>query len=401
MVKSVSILGSTGSIGRNTVDLIQSDLPAFDVVALTANTSVEKLVEQARVLKPQFVALADERQYEALKEALEGSGIRCGAGEQALIEAASMPCDWTMAAIVGMAGLKPTMAAIAQGNTVAFASKECLVSAGKFMMHEVEKHGTTLLPTDSEHNAIFQVFEEDNKNAIDRLILTASGGPFRQSSLDEMRKVTPEVAVKHPNWSMGAKISVDSATMMNKALELIEAKYLFDFCEDRIDIVVHPESIIHSMVEYTDGSILAQLGPSDMRTPIASCLAWPKRMKTSGPKLDFRTVSSLNFEEPDLERFPSLALVREVLKKDTSYAVAFNAVNEIAVDAFLKKQLGFLDIVMLNEAILEKLEQTPLNCLDDVIFFDNHVRELTQRLLSKGRFAPNDNNQTVKREQYA
>jgi len=381
VVKRVSILGSTGSIGCSTVDLISAHRDAFEVVALTAHKNGQKLVEQALALRPRCVAIGDESQYAAVKQALAGTGIACMAGRDAVIKAARIEADWTMAAIVGMAGLEPTIAAIRQGRCVAFASKECLVAAGHLMMEEVRKHGTTLLPVDSEHNAIFQVFESQNKAAIKRLILTASGGPFRTWTRAQMKAATPAQAVKHPNWSMGAKISVDSATMMNKALEVIEAKHLFDMDHRMIDVIVHPQSVVHSMVEYNDGSILAQMGPSDMRTPIASCLAWPQRMETSGPRLDFKALSGgLQFEEPDTDKFPALAIVRDVLNGSPADSVIFNAANEIAVESFLNGSIGFMDICDIIKTILDMMQNdvSGLTCLDDVINLDHSVRVVTR-----------------------
>jgi len=302
--KCVTILGSTGSIGTSTIDLIERDPDAFQVQALTANRNVDLLADQARRLNARFAVVADESKYDDLKKALAGSPVKVAAGREALIEAAAAPSDWVMAAIVGAAGLEPTMAAVRRGTLVALANKECLVCAGSLMIEEVAAHGATMLPVDSEHNAIFQVFDFDNRDSIERIILTASGGPFRTTSLDDMKNVTPAQAVAHPNWDMGAKISVDSATMMNKGLELIEACHLFQMPEDRIDILVHSQSIIHSMVSYVDGSVLAQLGTPDMRTPISFTLAWPQRMAAPSERLDLGKIGQLTFEAPDYNAFP-------------------------------------------------------------------------------------------------
>ena len=284
--RSVTILGSTGSVGSNTVELIENNSDDFVVEALTANRNVKLLAEQALRLKPQTAVLADPEGYGELKDALAGSDVAVAAGPEAVIEAADRPASWVMASIVGAAGLKPTLTAVRRGATVGLANKECLVSAGDVFVREVNSNGATLLPVDSEHSAIFQVFDFDNADRVERIILTASGGPFREFSLKEMADVTPEQAMDHPNWDMGAKISVDSATMMNKGLELIEAFHLFPVPEDRIEILVHPQSVIHSMVDYVDGSVLAQLGTPDMRTPIAYALAWPKRMVAPSPRLN-------------------------------------------------------------------------------------------------------------------
>ena len=350
--KSVSILGATGSVGGSTADLLLANPERFAVEALTGGRNVARLVELASALRPHFVAIADPSCYGALKEALSGSGIEIAAGDEAICEAAARPADWVMAAIVGCAGLLPTLTAVRRGATVALANKECLVSAGDIMMREVSQAGATLLPVDSEHNAIFQVYDFERPHRITRLILTASGGPFRTFSRDQMEHVTPEQAVTHPNWSMGAKISVDSATMMNKGLELIEAARLFPTPHAQIEIVVHPQSVIHSMVEYVDGSILAQLGSPDMRTPIACALAWPDRLGSPSPKLDLMAMGSLDFEAPDLARFPALRLAREALEADGLMPAVLNAANEIAVAAFLNGHLKFLDITRVTEHVL-------------------------------------------------
>ncbi len=372
--RRVTILGSTGSVGCNTIDLIDRNRGRFEVAAITAGSNVSRLAEQALRLRPRFVALAEPAGYADLKRALSGSGIAVGAGPNALVEAAEHPADWIMAAIVGAAGLAPTLAAIRGGGIIAFANKECLVCAGPLMMREVVKSGATLLPVDSEHNAIFQVFDFDRRDAIEELILTASGGPFRSLSHDAMRDVTPSEATNHPNWDMGDKISIDSATMMNKGLEIIEAHHLFGIPEDRISVLVHPQSVIHSMVRYVDGSILAQLGQPDMRTPIAYALAWPERMAAPVKRLDLATMSTLNFEAPDSRRFPALRLAREALRAGGTIPTALNAANEEAVAGFLNKRIGFLDIARLVEHILSEMPAGGMDSLDVVLETDAEAR---------------------------
>nr|WP_229714536.1 1-deoxy-D-xylulose-5-phosphate reductoisomerase [Aquisalinus luteolus]GGH96269.1 1-deoxy-D-xylulose 5-phosphate reductoisomerase [Aquisalinus luteolus] len=354
--RRVTILGSTGSVGTNTLDLIDHatarNEAEITVVALTAHSKVDMLAEQAVRYHAEFVAVADESRHEELKQRLAGTGIATGAGMSGLIEAASRDADWVMAAIVGAGGLEPTLAAARRGADIAFANKECLVCAGELFMDAMAKGGGQLLPVDSEHNAIFQVYDFDRPHRITRLILTASGGPFRTQSLEEMASVTPEEAVAHPNWTMGAKISVDSATMMNKGLELIEAARLFPTPHEKIEIIVHPQSVIHSMVEYVDGSILAQLGSPDMRTPIACAMAWPDRLDSPSPKLDLMAMGALEFEAPDTERFPALRLAREALDADGYCPAVLNAANEVAVAAFLNGHLKFLDITRVTEQVL-------------------------------------------------
>lgn len=329
--RRVSILGATGSIGCNTLDLIQHDPTRFEVVALTGNKNVDLLIEQARQFSPKLAVIGDEALYQDLKAGLSDTDVAVAAGREALNEAADIPSDIVMAGIVGVAGLAPTLTAAKRGAIVALANKECLVCAGDLFLDEIDRSGATLLPVDSEHNAIFQVFNFNQVESIDHLTLTASGGPFLAKSLAEMAKMTPAQAVAHPNWDMGAKISVDSATMMNKGLELIEAYYLFPVEEDQIEILVHPQSVIHSMVSYKDGSVLAQLGPPDMRTPISYALAWPHRMTTPAKKLDLAEIGKLTFEAPDLERFPALTLARDALKTGGSLPTLLNAANEVAV----------------------------------------------------------------------
>ena len=381
--RRITILGSTGSIGCNTLDLIQRDPDAYQVEALTANTNVDLLADQARQMNAQFAVIADESKYPALKEALSDTSIEVGAGAHAVIEAASRPADWVMAAIVGAAGLEPTLTAVRRGVAVALANKECLVCAGDLMLSEVKASGATLLPVDSEHNAIFQVFEFDQRPAIERIILTASGGPFWKTSSAKMAKATPAEAIAHPNWDMGAKISVDSATMMNKGLELIEAHYLFAMEEERIDVLVHVQSIIHSLVAYVDGSVLAQLGSPDMRTPIAYALGWPNRIPAPSPRLDLASVGTLNFEQPDSERFPSLDLARQTLRDGGAAPTVLNAANEIAVAAFLEQKIGFLDIARTVESTLVTLSGVTAGSLEDVFLVDQEARAKAAEEVSK------------------
>lgn len=368
MTKSVTVLGSTGSIGLNTLDLVRRNPSDFHIIGLTANRSVDELAEQAIEFGAQAVAIADENCFSDLKDRLSGHDVEVLAGADGVKAVAARSADLTMAAIVGSAGLEPTLAAVKQGNTIALANKECLVCAGETFMKAVSDSGATLLPVDSEHNAIFQVFDRERPSGIRRLVLTASGGPFRETSLSELKSVTPERALDHPVWSMGAKISVDSATLMNKGLELIEAAWLFDRPSNEIGVVVHPQSVIHSMVEYLDGSVLAQMGSPDMRTPIGYALAWPDRMETPVEPLNFAQIGSLTFFEPDLERFPALRLAREALEAGGQAACVLNAANEVAVAAFLEKRIGFLDIAAHCERALEAFSKgSNFSCAPDTI----------------------------------
>jgi len=374
--KRIAILGSTGSIGDSTIDLIERNPEAYKVVALTAHSNWEKLAAQAKRLRPDMVALADPVGYGALKTALAGTGIEVAAGAEAVCDAARLPSEWVMAAIVGAAGLGPTLAAVKRGIAVGLANKECLVCAGTLFMGAVKEHKATLLPVDSEHNAIFQVFDFEQKDKIRKIILTASGGPFRTWSLKDMANVTPVQAVAHPNWSMGAKISVDSATMMNKGLEVIEAHHLFGLNNDRIDILVHPQSVVHSMVEYEDGSTLAQLGTPDMRTPIAYALGWPKRLPAPTGQLDLAKLGSLTFEAPDPVRFPALRLARAALQTGGSAPTILNAANEVAVARFLAGEVGFLDIAAIVAHTMDRIPVQDLNSVDDVIAVDAEARRV-------------------------
>lgn len=379
----VSILGATGSVGQSTLDLIRHNRDLFDVVALTANSNVDELANIAREFAPEVVAVADETCYGAVKDALSGLQTEILCGPEGVVAAAAVPADWTMAAIVGAAGLAPTLQAVQQGNIVAFANKECLVCAGDLMMEQVAHHGAILLPVDSEHNAIFQVFESKQKESIERLILTGSGGPFRTIDRDVLQNATRQQALAHPNWTMGAKISIDSATMMNKGLEFIEARYLFDMPSNKIDILVHPQSVIHSMVEYRDGSILAQLGSPDMRTPIAYCLSWPDRMNAPVERLDFVKLARLDFEAPDDTKFPALRLSREALDAGMWATITLNAANEIAVAAFLEDRIKFLDITNVVERCLNSQDSCTISSVDDVVALDGATRHRATGFLAE------------------
>ncbi|WP_404713251.1 1-deoxy-D-xylulose-5-phosphate reductoisomerase [Sphingomonas sp. MMS24-J13] len=378
-MRSITILGATGSIGTSTLDLIERNPDAYRVEALTANCDFAKLAAAAIRTHAKLAVVADEACLADLRAALAGTGIEAAGGEEAIIEAAARPVDWTMGAIVGCAGLKPTMAAIEAGGTIVLANKEPLVAAGDVILAAAKASGATLLPADSEHNAIFQCFDFARPERVRRIILTASGGPFRDRPIEAMRNVTREQAVAHPNWSMGAKISINSATMMNKGLELIEAARLFPVRHDQIEIVVHRQSIIHSMVDYVDGSILAQLGPSDMRTPIAHTLAWPDRMETPMQPLDLVAIGRLDFEAPDAARFPALRLAKEALDAGGASPAVLNAANEIAVAAFLAGKIGFLDIVLTVEQALDRYNGPPApSTIDEVLMVDDMARQLAR-----------------------
>jgi 1-deoxy-D-xylulose-5-phosphate reductoisomerase len=380
--RSLTLLGSTGSIGCSTLDLVGRNPDAYDVVALTAMSNVGLLAEQARRFRPRMVAIGDAGKYQDLKDALAGTGIAVLAGAQGIVEAAAHPSDWVMAGIVGSAGLWPTLAAVRRGATVALANKECLVCAGELFVREVGKSGATLLPVDSEHNAIFQVFDFDHPERVEKIILTASGGPFRGKSREEMARVTPAEAVKHPNWSMGAKISIDSATLMNKGLEAIEAYHLFPVEVPQIEVLVHPQSVIHSMVSYVDGSVLAQLGSPDMRTPIAHTLAWPDRMETPVNRLDLAEIARLDFERPDLERFPALRLAREALQAGGGAPTILNAANEVAVEGFLQSRVAFLDIPHIVQDVLDRMGSQPLSGWDALEQIDREARAHATAMLA-------------------
>ena len=380
MTRTISILGATGSVGEQTLDLVRRNRDDWRVVALTANCQVATLAAAAREFGAEIAVVADESCLADLREALAGSGIEAAAGRTALCEAAARPVDLTVAAIVGCAGLGPTMAAIEQGGTIALANKEALVSAGEVMTAAVSRHGATLLPVDSEHNAIFQCLQGGRIEDVRSITLTASGGPLRL--VEDLSEVTPEQAIAHPNWDMGAKISVDSATMFNKGLELIEAHHLFPVGLERIRIVVHPQSVIHSMVEYRDGSTLAQLGPSDMRVPIASCLAWPARMDTPMAPLDLAAIGELSFFAPDEERFPATRLAREAAEAGGAAPAVLNAANEIAVEAFLKRKIAFSRIAVLVERVLADGNHPDApSSLSDVLMVDEASRRRATEML--------------------
>lgn len=386
--RTVSILGATGSVGRATLDLItRAPEGAFEVVALTANTNVDALAELAEQVRPRFVAVSDPDCADALRAAFGGTDIACGAGPEAVIDAAGRDADWTMAAIVGAAGLAPTLAAVRRGGAVAFANKEALVCAGDWFMGEAARCGARLLPVDSEHNAIFQAFDAARPEAIRRIILTASGGPFRETPLEVMGAVSREDALRHPTWTMGAKISIDSATMMNKGLEIIEACHLFALPTDRVDVLVHPQSIVHGLVEYCDGGLLAQLGAPDMRTPIAHALAWPDRLDTPVERLDLARLGALTFEAPDPERFPAIDLAREAFRLGGGAPAILNAANEVAVDAFLSGAAGFLDIAgvvseALDAGVKASLHQTAPASLAEVLEADAAGRRFARDRLA-------------------
>lgn len=376
--RSVSVLGATGSVGRSTLNLIQADPEAFRVVALVANGQAELLADQARAVGAELAVVADPAAYGALEAALAGSGIEAAAGPAAVLEAAARPVDWLMSAIVGAVGLAPTLEALRQGRLVAIANKECLVCAGGLVMRTAAASGATILPVDSEHNAIYQGLAGHDRNAVERLILTASGGPFRALDLAAMARVTIDQALAHPNWSMGAKISIDSATMMNKGLELIEAHHLFAVAEPRIEILVHPQSVVHSLVAFTDGSQLAQLGVPDMRVPIAYCLGWPGRLSVAGTRLDLAEIARLDFCRPDPDRFPALGLAREALRAGGVQPLTLNAANEVAVAAFIAGRLRFLDIAAVVAEVLARQTGDEPGSIDDILAHDHESRRLAR-----------------------
>jgi 1-deoxy-D-xylulose-5-phosphate reductoisomerase len=381
---SITLLGATGSIGSSTLDLVRKNRDRFRVEAVTAQRSAGALAQLARDLDARLAVIGDEGCYGELKGALAGSGIEAAAGENAIVDAARRPAQWVMAAITGAAGLRPTMTALERGATIALANKECLVCAGALFMRRAQEAGAVVLPVDSEHNAIFQALSAGRRADVSRIILTASGGPFRTASLEQMRAATVQQALRHPNWSMGAKITIDSATMMNKGLELIEAHHLFGFGSDQIDIVVHPQSIVHGIVEYRDGSLIAQLGPPDMRVPIANCLAWPERM-AGAARLDFAQMTTLTFEAPDPVRFPALALARRALQAGNGVPTVLNAANEIAVHEFIGGRLGFAGIAALVDATIDAAEGRGImrepTSVDDAIAVDHISRSLARSLL--------------------
>ncbi|MCX7378311.1 MAG: 1-deoxy-D-xylulose-5-phosphate reductoisomerase [Alphaproteobacteria bacterium] len=378
-MRSVSVLGSTGSIGTQTIDLLAAEPGRYRVVALAAGRNAALLAAQAKQLGAEVAVLADPAGYAELRAALAGTGIRAECGPEAVAAAGALGADWTMAAITGAAGLASTLAAIRRGGVVALANKEALVCAGEVMLAAVRAHGATLLPVDSEHNAIFQSMADGNRGGIEKIVLTASGGPFRTASREEMARATPEAALRHPVWSMGAKISIDSATMMNKALEVIEAARLFALPSERIEVLVHPQSVVHGLVHYSDGSVLAQLGSPDMRVPIAHTLAWPGRIATHAPRLDLAAVGRLEFSAPDAERFPALRLAREALAAGGGASAIMSAANEVAVEAFLGRRIGFLDIAAVVEQVMQEMGAPPAETLEAVVALDEAARDCALR----------------------
>jgi 1-deoxy-D-xylulose-5-phosphate reductoisomerase len=382
VTRKIAILGATGSIGKSTLDLVERNPDAFEVTAVTAATNVEALADIVRRTDAKLAVVADKALHSQLAELLAGTTCRAAAGEDALLEAAAGEAELVIAAIVGCAGLKPVMAAVDSGKTVALANKEALVTAGALMTDAATLSGATILPVDSEHNAIFQCLAGSRGNDVSRIILTASGGPFRVASAEIIGAATPAQAVAHPNWSMGAKISVDSATMMNKGLELIEAHYLFKLPSQRIDILVHPQSVVHSMVEFVDGSVLAQLGTADMRIPIAYALAWPERIATPAQRLDLATIARLDFEAPDLERFPALRLAREALEAGGAAPIVLNAANEGAVASFLAGHIRFPDIVRIVQEALSSARYDAPRSIGDVLEIDRVTRDRTKAMMT-------------------
>ena len=379
--RTVSILGATGSVGTSTLDLVERHSDQFEVIALTAANNVAALADAARRTGAKLAVIDNPALLGELEDRLSGTNCRAATGREALFEAAAGEAQWVMAAIVGCAGLEPVMAAVEAGRTVALANKEALVTAGALMIDAATRTGATILPVDSEHNAIFQCLAANRSCDVARIILTASGGPCNNLTLPQMATITPEQAVAHPNWSMGAKISVDSATMMNKGLELIEAHHLFGLPSERIDILVHPQSVIHSMVEFVDGSTLAQLGSPDMRIPIAHTLAWPHRMNTPAEKLDLAKIAKLTFELPDQTRFPALRLARQALEVGGAMPIVLNAVNEVAVAAFLDRAIGFLDIARLVEDAMDRSTASAPRSIAEVIDIDNAARAMANSLM--------------------
>jgi 1-deoxy-D-xylulose-5-phosphate reductoisomerase len=375
--RRLTILGSTGSIGTNTLDVIDQlgGRDAFEIAAVTGNGNIDLLAEQAKATGAELAVTASERHYESLKSALAGTGIEVAAGRSGLIDAAERDADWVMAAIVGTAGLAPTLAAAKRGADIALANKECLVSAGDLFVRAVAQGGGRLIPVDSEHSAIFQSLEDDQRHAVERIVLTASGGPFRTWSREQMAGVTAEIARAHPNWSMGLKISIGSASMFNKALEMIEAKHLFNVAPSQIEVVVHPQSIIHSMVGYTDGSVIAQLGCPDMRTAIGYALTYPMRTKLNVDRLDFAKLARLDFEAPDEVRFPALRLARTAMERGGLQGAVMNAAEEVAFDAFVSGRIGFLDMADIAEAVMDRMTAVaPAVSMDDVFAADSEAR---------------------------
>ncbi len=387
MTKTITVLGSTGSVGTQTMELLAGEPGRFRIRALVAGRNATLLAEQARALGAELAVISDPASGRALEAALRGSGITVGVGDDAVVEAAGLPADWTMAAITGAAGLAPTLAAIRGGGAVALANKEALVCAGEVMLRAVREAGATLLPVDSEHNAIFQALADGNRAAVEQIVLTASGGPFRTASLDDMARATPEAALRHPVWSMGAKISIDSATMMNKGLELIEAARLFGLDEPRIGVLVHPQSVVHGLVYYEDGSVLAQLGSPDMRVPIGHTLAWPERMRTPARRLDLAALGRLEFTSPDPVRFPALGLARDALRAGQGLPTLLSAANEVAVAAFLARRIGFLDIAATVEKVMNAMGVRTAELLEEVVALDGEARRKAEECVGAAQAA--------------
>lgn len=385
--RRLSILGVTGSIGRNTLDLIGRDPDAFEIVAVTASTNVEPLASVAIETRAECAVIADESKFEELKSLLAGTGIEALAGISGLIEAAGRPADIVVAAIIGFAGLRPTLAAIDQGATIALANKECLVAAGDLFMDRAARAGARVLPVDSEHNAVFQAIAGNADDAIAEILLTASGGPFRTMTLEDMKSVTPAQALKHPNWSMGAKITIDSATLMNKGLELIEAAYLFPVGKDKFGAIVHPQSIVHGLVRYVDGSVIAQMGPPDMRAPLSHCLNWPHRSATPCDRLDLAALGSLTFEPVDQTRFPAFGLAQDAMKQGGAIQPVLNAANEIAVEWFLKERIGFTVIAQTVSSVMDMAMQANMSDaptgVEEVLEIDAWARAKATALVNK------------------
>jgi 1-deoxy-D-xylulose-5-phosphate reductoisomerase len=383
MVTSVSVLGATGSVGTSTLDLLRNE--KFRVVALTANSDAKKLAKLAKEFDAEIAAVSDETAFAELNSLLAGTRTKVLAGESGMAEAAAANSDILLSAIVGAAGLAPTIAGFAKDRRIALANKECLVTAGALFMREAQSKGATVLPVDSEHNAVFQALACGKRDAVSKVTLTASGGPFRTMSRERLAVVTPEEAVRHPNWSMGAKISIDSATLMNKGLELIEAAYLFNLASSQLDVLIHPQSVVHALVEFHDGSVVAQMAHPDMRIPIGFCLSWPERMNWNAPKLDLAKLGSLHFEAPDYERFPALGLARTALESGGAAPNVLNAANEVAIDAFRARRLSFQGIPGLVEAVLDKADKEGLlrevSTVNDALGVDHVARSFAATLL--------------------
>lgn len=381
--QNLAILGSTGSIGTQTLDVVAANPDLFAVYAITANNNVDLLIKQARTFHPEAVVVANEAHYNTLREALTDLPIKVFAGSDAVAQVAALPSvDTVVTAMVGYAGLKPTIEAVKAGKRIALANKETLVVAGELVTRLVQQHHAAILPVDSEHGAIFQCLVGENADEIEKIILTASGGPFRNKSCEELASVTAKDALRHPTWQMGAKITIDSASLMNKGFEVIEAKWLFGLRPEQIDVVIHPQSIIHSMVQYRDGSIKAQLGVPDMRLPIEYALTFPQRRQTNFERLDFTKCSQLTFEQPDPTRFRNLALAFEAMRRGGNMPCALNAANEIAVDAFLHERIGFLQMSNLIETVLERTTFIATPSYNDYVACDTETRQLARELIA-------------------